>query len=208
MSTLTTRFRTLTAVTTAAALLMVGLAGCVTVSEAPVGDPSRPADPDAGGRAVIDGPRPGWYGESFDARGCPIPDAGAPLAVFDEGESLLRVPLPDGWCVYKSVTYTQFYIIPSTIDPGFDAQVRALLDPAGWAFDPVDDGSPDWSWISSYPEGALSLGFTDGDIDGSIFFTTSLTEDQASGRRLWYDALLRTFGDFELGGYVGILGFW
>lgn len=204
---ISTRFRTAT--WTTVALLTIALAGCVTISPPPA-DPAVSGSADSGpvDEVVPDGPKPAWYGEDFDARGCPIPRDGAPLAAFDDAESLLGVPLPSGWCIYKSVTYTTFYVIPSTIDAGFDADVRALLEPAGWSFDPADDGSPDWSWITSYPQSALDLGFTDPEIDGSIFITTSLTEEQASNSVWWYGELIKTFDDFELGGYVGILGFW
>lgn len=199
------RFATALAVAT---LLSIGLAGCATGTADPSDNPAVSATGDPGAGGAADGPRPAWYGDSFDARGCPAPPSGAPLAVFDDAESLLGVPLPDGWCIYMSVDYTQFYIIPATSDPDFAADARAVLEPAGWAFDPADDDSPHWSWITAYPESALDLGFTDADIDGSIFFTTAMTEDEGSSRHLWYDALIKTFADFEPGGYAAVLGFW
>lgn len=195
----------LRAVLVAGALALAALTACATGAPVPADDP---AAVDPGTAPVADGPRPAWYGESVDDRGCPLAPAGAPLAASDEAQNLLGIALPDGWCMFTSVDYTQFYIIPSTIDPDFAADARALLEPAGWAFDPAKDDSPHWSWITEYPQAALELGFTDGDVDGSIFFTTSMTEDEGSSRHLWHSGLIKTFSEFQPGDYVAILGFW
>lgn len=190
--------------TAAVLLLAAGLSGCAAGPSAPVVDPVAT---DTTEPAPVSGPRPAWYGDDVDGRGCPVPPSGAPLAVFDVVEKLLGIPLPNGWCAYRSVTYSQYYLIPSTIDPGFPAQVRELLGPVGWAFDAADDDSPHWSWINDFPESALQVGFPDPDIDGAILFSTALTEDEGSSRQLWFGPLISTFADFELAGYVAILGF-
>ncbi|MBX3194207.1 MAG: hypothetical protein KF727_03785 [Microbacteriaceae bacterium] len=177
------------------------LAGCSTPSTPVVDDPETPDTP-----SVPAGPVPAWYGDSFDAAGCPVP-SGSDLAAVADPAAFLGASLPDGWCFYKSTSYTTYYALPATEvdDPGTD--VRAALEPAGWAFDPVDDGSPQWSWITSFPE-AAAADFSDGDVDGSIFVSSAVTADDIDAYTIWYSSLFSSFGDWSEGDYVAIVGFW
>lgn len=183
-----------------ALLAVLALAGCsAPTPSAPVDTPEEPTAPT--------GPVPAWYGDTFDDAGCPVPGAGAQVAQVADPAAFLTTDLPAGWCLYKSTDYTQYYAIPATEveDPGGD--IRAVLEPAGWAFDPLDDGSPQWSWITAYPESAAA-DFTDGAVDGAIFVTDAISADDMDSYDLWFSSLTASFRDWTEGDYVAIVGFW
>lgn len=204
MSTLSRRLRSW-AVGAAALLLAAGLAGCVGISVPGSPPPAQGEDDPA-----VSGPAGPGTGSTAD---CPDPGAGArvELATAEAAQTLLQVALPETWCLYKSTSYYQFYALPfpTTSTDDFGADVRAALEPAGWSFDPLtpEDEPSEWSWITGYPAGS-EAGFTDGAIDGAIFTTPSLTEEQYSGKYVWYAAMIDTFGVWPTGAPVAIVGFW
>lgn len=190
------RTTALAAITLAAGLALVGCSG-----PAPAGPVDTPADP-----VTPSGPVPAWYGSSFDDDGCPVP-SGAELERDTDPAAFLGADLPDGWCLYKGTEYTTYFAIPATEvdEPG--AAARAALEPAGWAFDAADDDSPQWSWITAYPE-AAAADFSDGAVDGSIFVVPQISADDMDTYALWYGPLASSFGEWSEGDYVAILGFW
>ncbi|MEZ5191033.1 MAG: hypothetical protein R2717_09605 [Schumannella sp.] len=113
--------------------------------------------------------------------------------------AFLGASLPDGWCFYKSTSYTTYYALPATEvdDPGTD--VRAALEPAGWAFDPVDDGSPQWSWICLLPRSCRRglLGWRRRRLD--LHVSSAVTADDIDAYTIWYSSLFSSFGDWSEG---------
>jgi len=193
------------ALATSASILALLLVGCSSPSPSGGGQGG-----DGGSEDPADAPvtldQPAWYGEDRFDDGCPVPVAGVPVERADIDE-FLQVGAPDHWCTYKSTDYTQFYVIPVQKGTDFALEVREVLEPVGWKFDPADDDSPEWSWIQQYPPGSEE-GFTDGAVDGAVLVLESVTEDDLS-RRMWYSRMPTAFGaDWEVGDEVQILGFW
>lgn len=152
--------------------------------------------------------RPGWYGTNFDANGCPVPVEGADLDVFPGAPAFLQAEVPEGWCMYSTVSYLEYYAIPAVPTAEFGADVRKALEPAGWEWDAADDDSPQWSWLIVYPHGSQE-GFEDDAVDGAIFSVDSATEDDLSTYQIWYMSLVHAFGgDWAEGDQIRVLGFW
>jgi hypothetical protein len=186
-----------------AAIALVGgiaLAGCSTPApQSPVDSSDDPVTPSA--------PVPAWYGDSFDDDGCPVPGDGADIVRTADPSAFLGADLPDGWCLYEGVDYTTYFALPATEveDPGSEA--RSALEPAGWAFDAADDDSPQWSWITAYPE-ASAADFSDGNVDGAIFVTPAITGGDIETYSLWFEPLTSAFGQWSEDDYVAVVGFW
>jgi hypothetical protein len=163
-----------------------------------------------GGDDPVDTPvsieQPAWYGDDRGDDDCPVPQDGSKIEAADIDE-FLQVGAPDNWCTYKSTEYTQYYAIPVEKGTDFGAEVRNVLEPVGWQFDAPDDDSPQWSWITAYPDGA-EADFTDGAVDGAILTVASATEDDFS-YKMWFSALPTAFGsDWEAGDEITIVGLW
>lgn len=131
MSTLPRRFRSLPAVA-AAALLAVGLAGCLGI-EVPVPPPPAQGedDPAVSGPA---GPGSGSGTGSANA-GCPVITAGAwgPVELTASAEALLGAStVLEGACSYQATDSTMMWVIALPYDPGFTDRVTAWLEPLGW----------------------------------------------------------------------------
>lgn len=195
------RLAILSAAAGIAALLLSGCSGPVPppVDSGDSGDSS-------GSPAPAPADVPAWYGDSFDGDGCPIPRDGD-LQVAADPAALLKTDLPDGWCMYKATDYSTYFAIPSTKAPDFGADVRAALEPAGWTFDPADDDSPQWSWITAFPDGAAE-GFEDGAVDGAIFVTGAISQDDIDTYSLWFSSLTDAFAEWAPGDAVSVVGFW
>jgi hypothetical protein len=151
---------------------------------------------------------PAWYGTDFDANGCPVPAADADVDVFPDAPAFLQAEVPDGWCMYSTVSYLEYYAIPAVPTGDFGAEVRKALEPAGWEWDAADDDSPQWSWLVVYPHGAQE-GFEDDAVDGAIFTVDSATTDDLDTYQIWFSSLVHAFGgDWAEGDPIRVLGFW
>ena len=176
------------------------LAACSAPAPTPGGGGGSPEP-----APVVDAPA--WYGSDFDADGCPVPAAGAPIEVADAA-AFFQADVPAGWCTYSSTEYTQHYAIPNSKGTDFGADARAALEPAGWTFDAADDDSPQWSWITAYPAGAEE-GFEDGAVDGAIFTVSSATQEDIDTYSIWFSGLPDAFGgSWAEGDEISVLGFW
>jgi hypothetical protein len=192
----------LSALITATGIAAMLLAGCSTpVPVDPGGETSAPEQPG--------GPVPAWYGDDLDGDGCPVPsdDSDLQRTATADAAAFLQAEVPADWCVYGSTEFTEYFAIPATEIDGFGSEVRATLEPAGWAFDAADDDSPQWSWITSFPDGAAD-GFEDGAVDGSIFESAEISQDDIDTYALWYGSLFEAFDEWTAGDYVSIVGFW
>lgn len=152
---------------------------------------------------------PAWYGTEFDADGCPVPVKDADLDVFPDAQAFLQTDaLPGGWCFYSTISYLEYYAIPKVPSASWGAEVRDTLEPYAWSFDPIDDDSPSWSWITGYPSGS-ELGFEDGNIDGAIFTVDSAGADDVGQTKEYFATLATAFGgDWALGDQIRVVGFW
>jgi len=152
---------------------------------------------------------PAWYGTDFDADGCPVPQKGADLDVFPDALAFLQTDeLPADWCFYSTISYLEYYAIPKVPSASFGADVRDLLGPYAWSFDPIDDESPTWSWITDYPSGS-EVGFEDDHIDGAIFTVDSASTQDVESTQEYFVTLATGFGGkWAVGDEVRVLGFW
>jgi hypothetical protein len=178
------------------------LAGCSSPSPTPGGD---------GGNDQTEAPapvnQPAWYGTVLDDDNCPVPAVDATIVRLDLDE-FLQTSTPAGWCTYGSTEYVQYYALPVSSGTDFGAEVRSALEPAGWAFDPADDDSPQWSWATEWPEGTAD-DFEDGGVDGSIFTVPAATQDDIDTYSIWFSGLPTAFGgDWAEGDEISVLGFW
>jgi len=192
-------------------LLLAGLVlvGCTRI-EVPTPPPDR-----AAGQEV--GPPPGpendarvplWYGDTFDAAGCPVPRSGAAIVATSDSTLLRGVASDRGWCVYRGTATTTFFIIPPTADSDFARQVRESLQPLGWGFESADAATPQWSWVTAVPDAAYAVGFEEGAVDGALFSRDMLTSDDVGMFRIWFVPLLDAFGEWQAGDPAYILGLW
>lgn len=183
---------------TAAALALSACSGPSQDGGGGGGQTGQPAPPDV----------PAWYGTDFDANGCPVPAADADVDVFPDAPAFLQAEVPDGWCMYSTVSYLEYYAIPAVPTGDFGAEVRKALEPAGWEWDAADDDSPQWSWLVVYPHGAQE-GFEDDAVDGAIFTVDSATTDDLDTYQIWFSSLVHAFGgDWAEGDPIRVLGFW
>jgi hypothetical protein len=151
---------------------------------------------------------PAWYGSEFDVNGCPVPAADADLEVFADAAAFLQTEVPDGWCMYSTVSYLEYYAIPAVPTAEFGAEVRRALEPAGWEWDATDDDSPQWSWLIVYPHGS-EQGFEDEAVDSAIFTVDSASEEDLDTYQIWFISLVHAFGgDWAEGDQIRVLGFW
>lgn len=153
--------------------------------------------------------RPAWYGTDFDENGCPVPAKGADLDVWPDAQAFLQTDaLSDDWCFYSTISYIEYYAIPKVPTASWGTDVRDALEPYAWSFDPIDDDSPDWSWINDYPSGS-EAGFTDGEVSGAIVVVDAATSEDIRLKHDYFITLATGFGgDWKEGDEIRVLGFW